>query len=397
MADCRIMATVLTLNAGSSSIRFAFFEAREPPVRSTSGRIERIGQGAACMHFAEPGRPAQALGVDAPNRRDAAQFLIGWLQTRPEFAGIVAVGHRVVNGLEYAQPQTATPALLAQLRRMAPDDPEHLPAELELIEALVQRLPAVPQVLCFDTSFHRGMPEVASLLPIPRRYRSQGVQRYGFHGLSYTYLLEELARLGDPAAGAGRVILAHLGNGSSLAAVRGGRSIDTSMGYTPAGGVMMSTRSGDLDPGVITHLARTEGLDAAALQHLLSHESGLLGVSEISADMRDLLAAEERDARAAQAVAMYCYQVRKCIGSFAAALGGLDTLVFSGGIGENAAPVRARICRELRFLGIELDAARNAAGADSIGTGAVAVRVIRTDEESVLARSALRAASLAAP
>ncbi len=384
------MDTVLTLNAGSSSIRFAFFEAREPPTRSTTGRIERIGQGGASLRFEEPGRPAQVLGVDAANRRDAGRFLIGWLEGRAEFAGIRAAAHRVVHGMQYAQPQIATPALLAQLRGMAPDDPEHLPAELELIEAMMRRLPEVPQVLCFDTAFHRGMPEVASVLPIPRRYRSQGVQRYGFHGLSYTYLLAELARLGDPAAAGGRVILAHLGNGSSLAAVRAGRSIDTSMGYTPAGGVMMSTRCGDLDPGVITHLARTEGLGAAALQRLLSHESGLLGVSETSADMRDLLAAEPNDERAALAVAMYCHQVRKFIGAFAATLGGLDTLVFSGGIGENAAPVRARICEDLGFLGIELDAARNAAGAGSIGAGTVAVRVIRTDEESVLARAALR-------
>ncbi len=396
-ADRRVMSSVLTLNAGSSSIRFAFFAASEPPVRSISGRIERIGQGGTSMQIAEPGRPARRLAVDAADRRGAMDFLLGWLQARQEFAGILAVGHRVVYGLDYAQPRTATPELLSELRRMAPDDPEHLPAELELIETLAELLPTAPQVLCFDTAFHRGMPEIARLLPIPRRYRSQGVHRYGFHGLSYTYLLEELVRLNDPAASAGRVILAHLGNGSSLAAVRDGRSIDTSMGFTPTGGVMMSTRSGDLDPGVVTHIARSEGLDAAGLQRLLSHESGLLGVSQISADMRDLLAIEQRDARAAQAVAMYCYQVKKCIGGFAAALGGLDTLVFAGGIGENSAVVRARICAELRFLGVELDAAHNEAGADSIGieTGRVSVRVIRTDEESVLARAALRAAGLA--
>jgi acetate kinase len=244
-------------------------------------------------------------------------------------------------------------------------------------------------VVCYDTAFHRDMPQVAQLLPIPRRYLRRGIRRYGFHGLSYTYLLEELQRLGDPAAGTGRVILAHLGSGASMAAVKAGRCIDTSMGFTPAAGFMMSTRSGDLDPGLMGYLARHEHLSSAKLQRLVNHESGLLGVSGISGDVRDLLACEGKDFRAEAALELFCYQARKWLAGFAAALGGLDTLVFSGGIGENAAPIRARICQDLAFLGIELDEERNAQHAPLIsrGTAPVRVRVIPTDEEIVIART----------
>jgi acetate kinase len=236
------------------------------------------------------------------------------------------------------------------------------------------------------------MPRVASLLPIPRRYEAAGVRRYGFHGLSYEFLMEELARLGDPAATQGRVILAHLGNGASLAAVRDGKSIDTSMGFTPTAGLVMSSRSGDLDPGLVSYLARTEQMSATHFQEMVNNASGLLGVSEISSDLRDLLALEADDVRAAEAVALFCYQTKKWIGAFVAALGGLDTLTFAGGIGENAPLVRARICEGLSFLGIELDESRNAETADviSLDTSRVAVRVIRTDEELMIARSVCR-------
>jgi acetate kinase len=251
-------------------------------------------------------------------------------------------------------------------------------------------------VACFDTAFHRTMPRAATLMPIPRRYEAVGVRRYGFHGLSYEFLMEELARLGDRAATKGRVILAHLGNGASLAAVRSGKSIDTSMGFTPTAGLVMSTRTGDLDPGLVSYLARTERMSAAKFQKMVNHESGLLGVSGTSSDVRDLLAKEASDARAAEAVALFCYQAKKWIGSFAAALGGLDTLVFAGGVGENAPLVRARICEGLAFLGIELNARRNAKNAPliSMDRGRVAVRVIRTDEELMIARSVLRVLGL---
>jgi acetate kinase len=268
-------------------------------------------------------------------------------------------------------------------------DPEHLPLAVALIEAFARRHPALPQVICFDTAFHRTMPRVARIVPIPRRYAPMGIERYGFHGLSYESLMAELGRLGDPVATSGRIILAHLGSGASLAAVRAGKCVDTSMGFTPAAGLPMSTRSGDLDPGLVDYLARADGMTAAAFHRMATHESGLLGVSETSADMRDLLAAEGDDVRAAEAVALFCYHARKWIGAFAAALGGVDTLVFAGGIGEHAPSVRRRICDGLGFLGIELDEALNAAAAGvvSTDTSRATVRIIPTDEALMIARS----------
>jgi acetate kinase len=294
--------------------------------------------------------------------------------------------------MKHTEPEIVTPELLAELHRISPYDPDHLPREIELIETFRERHPKLPQVACFDTAFHQTMPRVAKLLPIPRRFDAKGVQRYGFHGLSYAYLMEELARLGDPAATKGRVILAHLGNGASLAAVRDGKSIDTSMGFTPTAGLVMSTRTGDLDPGLAPFLLRTEQMTTQKFYEMVNHQSGLLGVSEISSDMRDLTAQEATDVRAAEAVALFCYQAKKWIGSFAAALGGLDTLVFAGGIGENASVVRERICEGLDFLGIKLNETRNSANAAIISEdGArVTVRVIRTDEELMIARSVCR-------
>jgi acetate kinase len=295
--------------------------------------------------------------------------------------------------MKHTEPEIVTRKLLDELHRISPYDPDHLPSEIELIEAFRQRHPKLPQLACFDTAFHQTMPRVAKLLPIPRRFDAKGIQRYGFHGLSYAYLLEELARLGDPAAKRGRVILAHLGNGASLAAVRDGKSIDTSMCFTPTAGLVMSTRSGDLDPGLAPYLARTERMTTQQFYDMVNHKSGLLGVSETCSDMRDLLAKEVADVRAAEAVALFCYQAKKWIGAYAAALGGLDTFVFAGGIGENAPLVRSRICEGLGFLGFELDKSRNAktAAVISKNSSRVTVRVIRTDEELMIARSVLRA------
>jgi acetate kinase len=263
-----------------------------------------------------------------------------------------------------------------------------MPEEILLAEAFQRRFPNVPQVACFDTAFHHDLPRVAQMLSIPRRFEAQGVRRYGFHGLSYAFLMEELTRLGDPAAHKGRVILGHLGNGASLAAVRDGKSVDTSMSFTPAAGVPMSTRSGDLDPGLVWYLGRTEKMSAQQFNEMVNSQSGLLGISETSSDMRDLLEHEAQDVRAAEAVALFCYQVKKWIGAFAAALGGLDTLVFAGGIGENAPAVRERICDGMGFLGIQLDDKRNATneGVISAADSRVAVRVIRTDEELIIAK-----------
>jgi acetate kinase len=282
--------------------------------------------------------------------------------------------------------------MIAELHALRAFDPQHLPEELMLIEAVQERFPALVQVACFDTAFHRELPRVAQLLPIPRRYADQGVRRYGFHGLSYAFLMEELARVAGARAARGRIVLAHLGNGTSLAAVREGKPIDTSMGFTPAAGVPMSTRSGDLDPGLVGYLASTEDMDAKRFAAMVNFESGLLGISETSSDMRDLLAREADDARAAEAIALYCYRIRKCIGAYAAALGGIDTLVFAGGIGENAPEVRARICEGLQFLGIGLVRERNAQNAPLICEDAAraAVRVIRTDEEWMIAKTVCR-------
>jgi len=298
--------------------------------------------------------------------------------------------------MKHTEPELVTQELLDELHRISPNDPDHLPREIELIETFRQRHPKLPQLACFDTAFHHTMPRVAKILPIPRRFDAKGVQRYGFHGLSYAYLMEELARLGDRAAATGRVILVHLGNGASLAAVHDGKSIDTSMGFTPAAGLVMSTRSGDLDPGLLWYLARTEKMSAKQFNEMINHESGLLGVSETSSDLRDLLAREADDVQAEEAVALFCYQAKKWIGSFAAALGGLDTLVFAGGIGENAPTIRARICDGLGFLGIELEEKRNAAneGVISAAAGRVAVRVIRTNEEQMIAKSVCRVLGL---
>jgi acetate kinase len=389
---------VLSINGGSSSIRFAVYEAGDRLRRRLYGQIDRIGLSGTNLVVNDPAAKPQApRRVAAADHRTAVGVLLGWLEAQPVFASVQAVGHRVVHGMHHAQPERVTPKLIAELRRITPYDPDHLPREIEMIEALAHRHPKLPQVACFDTAFHRTMPRVAKLLPIPRRYGTKGVERYGFHGLSYAYLMEELGRL-DPAAARGRVILAHLGNGASVAAVRQGKSIDTSMGFTPASGLVMSTRTGDLDPGLDYYLARTERMTAARFHRMVNHESGLLGVSGTRSDLRDLLAKEAGDVRAAEAVALFCYQAKKWIGAFAAALGGVDTLVFAGGIGENAPLIRERICDGLGFLGIELNQKRNAKNAPLISsdTGRVKVRVIRTDEELMIARSVTRVLRLGA-
>ena len=389
--------SILTINGGSSSVKFALYQVEEPLKRGLCGKIDRIGLSGTNLTFNDPpGNRQDSRSLAASDHKSAVSFLIDWLEERNSLESVQAVGHRVVHGMSHTAPELVSQELLDELHRIRPYDPDHLPREIELIETFRRRHPELSQVACFDTAFHRSMPRVAKLLPIPRRFDAKGIQRYGFHGLSYAYLIEELARLGDPAVTTGRVILAHLGNGASMAAVRDGKSIDTSMGFTPTAGLVMSTRSGDLDPGLAPYLARTEQTTTKQFYAMVNHESGLLGVSETSSDMRDLLDREVQDVRAAEAVALFCYQAKKWIGAFTAALGGLDTLVFAGGIGENAPLVRARICDGLSFLGIELDESRNAesAGVISADASRVAVRVIRTDEELMIARSVSRLLSL---
>ncbi len=385
---------ILTINGGSSSIKFALYQVGKPLKRGLYGKVDRIGLKGTTLTFHDPASNQQnSSSLVSDDHKSAANFLIDWLEEQNHFASVRAVGHRVVHGMNHTEPELVTKELLEELHRISPNDPDHLPREIELIEMFHERHPKLPQLACFDTSFHHTMPRVAKILPIPRRFDSRGVQRYGFHGLSYAYLMEELACLGDPAVTTGRVILAHLGSGASLAAVRDGRSIDTSMGFTPTAGLVMATRSGDLDPGLAPYLSRTEHITTKQFYKMVNHESGLLGISETSSDMRDLLTHEGGDVRAAEAVDVFCYQAKKWIGSFAAALGGLDTLVFAGGIGENAPLVRARICEGLGFLGIELNEPRNAertAGVISTDVSRVTVRVIRTDEEQMIAGLVLK-------
>jgi acetate kinase len=383
---------VLTINGGSSSIRFAVYEVARTPLRRLDGKIDRIGSPGTMLRVNDPaGATAVSRRLAATDHTTAVGLLLDWLEDLPLFGSVRAVGHRVVHGMTHSAPERITATLLAELHRLTPYDPDHLPHEIALIEALRRRHPKLPQAACFDTAFHRTMPRVARLLPIPRRYADRGVERYGFHGLSYAYLMGELGRL-DPSAAKGRVVLAHLGSGASLAAVRKGKSVDTSMGFTPTAGLVMGTRTGDLDPGLAYYLARTERMTAARFQQMVNRESGLLGVSGTSADVRDLLARQGRDARAADAVELFCYQVRKWIGSYAAALGGLDTLVFTAGIGENAPSIRERICEALGFLGITLHRKRNAKNAPVISADSsrVTVRVIHTDEDLMIAKSVIR-------
>ncbi len=387
-------ARILTINGGSSSIKFALFEPDDALKRIVSGSIERIGLPEASLEI----KGIQTTGdvsrpIDAPDHASAIDALMHWLEEHGEWDSLAAVGHRVVHGgSDYFEPQRVTGEMLAALHRLSPFDPDHLPQEIRLIEAFHRRDPKLAQVACFDTAFHRDMPRVARLLPIPRRFEAQGLRRYGFHGLSYAYLMDELARVAGAEASRGRIILAHLGNGASMAAVHDGKSIDTSMGFTPAAGLVMSTRTGDLDPGVAWHLLQGENLTPQQFNRLVNHESGLLGISETSSDMRDLIARETDDVRAAEAIELFCYQGRKWIGAYAAALGGLDTLVFAGGIGENVAVVRTRVCDGLQFLGIEIDEKHNAANAAVISgpTGEVTVRVMHTDEEVMIAKSTCR-------
>jgi len=385
---------ILTINGGSSSIKFALFQVSDSLTRLVKGAIDRIGLPDATMRVSGlEDDNTSSRSLTAPDHTAAVGALMDWVAGHTGQDALAGVGHRFVHGgPKYAEPQRITAEMLEELRRLRALDPEHLPEEILLAEAFHRRSPTLPQVACFDTAFHRDLPRVARLLPIPRRYEAQGIRRYGFHGLSYAFLMEELARLAGAEAARGRVILAHLGNGASLAAVRDGRPVDTSMSFTPTSGVPMSTRAGDLDPGLAPYLARTEGMTAQQFGAMVTSQSGLLGISETTGDMRDLLSCEAHDARAAEAVLLFCYQVKKWIGAFAAALGGVDTLVFSGGIGESAPAIRARVCDGLQFLGIELDEERNLAseGVISAPAGRVPVRVIRTDEERMIAKAVRR-------
>lgn len=378
---------ILTINGGSSSIKFALFTSEEDPVRHLYGTIERKGDKDSKLtyhDFVNDKKGELLIGLGP-----VTHFLIDWLTGFMDVNLLSGIGHRIVHGMRHVEPEQVSQELLDELHKISFYDPEHLPQEIELIEIFRNTYPDLFQLACFDTSFHSGMPRIARLLPIPRQYESKGIQRYGFHGISYAYLMEELARTAGIESANGKVILAHLGNGASLAAIKYGKSIDTSMGFTPASGLVMGTRTGDLDPGVAWFLMQSENMTPDQFNHLVNHQSGLLGISETNSDMRDLLKIQANDTRAAEAVELFCYQTKKWIGSFTTVLEGLDTLVFSGGIGENSPEVRSRICKGLQFLGIELDEKRNAENADIISsaTSRISVRVIRTNEELMIAKS----------
>jgi acetate kinase len=378
---------VLTINTGSSSLKAVLYRTDGEVRREVGIEIERIGRPGGHARAARPdGQLLFERTQDFPDHDAALTAMLDWLRQSDLDQGIEAVGHRVVHGgPDYATPQVVSDALLAAVRRLVPFDPEHLPQALAAIDATSRAFPAVPQVACFDTAFHRGMPRVAQLFGLPADLADAGVIRYGFHGLSYESILGQLRELNENDA-SGRLVIAHLGNGASMVAVHNGCGVETTMGFTPTGGLVMGTRSGDLDPGVLLYLLRERGLNAAEIGDLVNRRAGLLGVSGISGDMRDLLARESDDPHAADAVALFCYHARKHLGSLVAVLGGLETLVFTGGIGEHAAPIRERICAGFEFLGIRLDPDSNSEHASVISRGdsRVTVRVMTTDEESVI-------------
>ncbi len=384
------MPRILTINSGSSSIKFSVYDVGPAERLVLVGSLDRIGLPDGRFHAT--GAPGQTLierQLALPDHRAALEALFAWLQGHLRERPPDAVGHRIVHGgARHNRPERITPDLIAELQRLIPLAPEHLPHELKAVDAAARAYPEARQVACFDTAFHRQMPAVAQAYALPRPLTDAGIIRFGYHGLSYEYILGELAREAGEEAAQGRVIVAHLGNGASMAAIQRGKSVDTTMGFTPTGGLVMSTRSGDLDPGVLLYLLEEQRLTPTAVRRLVSHEAGLLGVSGISADMRDLLSQEQTDPRAAQAIALFCYQARKFLGGLAAVLGGLDTLVFTAGIGENAPTIRQRICEGFDFLGIHLDSARNAANAPIISRAAspATVRVMQTNEELMIAR-----------
>lgn len=381
----------LAINAGSSSIKFALYRADPALCPVFQGSIADIGGAQACFSVRGVSGDAVERHFPIPERVTAVNVLLEWLSERVGSASLRAVAHRVVHGgAEYASTQEISDAMLGALYQGLYDEPEHLPQEIHLIESLRKRYPEAAHIACFDHSFHARMPAVASMLAIPHRFSAAGIRRFGFHGLSCAWMMRELARVGSADEAEGKVVLAHLGGGASITAVRGGIGRDTSMGLTPAGGIPMGKRSGDIDPGLALRCLHHEPMTQAQFSRMLSHESGLLGVSGRSADLRVLLEHQADDSRCAAAVDLFVYQTRKAICAMVGALDGIDTLVFAGGIGENSAALRMRICARLSHLGIVLDPDHNAGrrGLISSGTSRVQVRVMRTDEQWMLAEQA---------
>jgi acetate kinase len=380
----------VVLNAGSSSLKFCIYRRPELDAWRLEARGQIEGIGTAPRFSARDGGGARLadheLDAKVHDGRSALDALAGWLRSQYGGARVLGVGHRVVHGgSRFSGPTIVTPEVLGELRKLVPLAPLHQPHNLAAIDAVAERLPGVPQVACFDTSFHRGQPAVAEVVPLPRDIRSSGVQRYGFHGLSYEYIASVLPKVA-PEIATGRVIVAHLGSGASLCAMKDRKSIDSTLGFTALDGLCMGTRPGALDPGVVLHLFQSLGLSAREVETLLYKKSGLLGISGISNDMRDLLGRSEPGARLA--VDYFVYRAAKEIGALAAVLGGIDGLVFTAGIGENSAEIRRRICEASAWLGLELDANANEAKGPRISRvgSRVSAWVIPTNEELIIAR-----------
>ena len=381
---------ILTINSGSSSIKFALYRMERVATAELSGNIAGISRGSGTVHIKDgQGKTLFERHFQPQDHSEALKEIIKWLQSNPSAQHIDAVGHRLVHGgSRFSRPHLITPDLMEVLDELMPLAPDHLPHEINAIKVFKGSYPDVPQVACFDTAFHRNMPRVAQIYALPGDLRQQGVLRYGFHGLSYEYILGELRNVAGVEASENRIVVAHLGNGASMVAVKAGQSLDTTMGFSPAGGLVMGTRSGDLDPGVILYLFKEKALDVPAVNRMVNKDGGLLGVSGISPDMKDLLDAEAINQHAAEAVELFSYQAKKFLGALTAVLGGLDTLIFTGGIGENAPPIRWRICEGLEFLGIRLSKDRNDRNDPliSLERNPVAVRVMKTNEELMIAR-----------
>lgn len=380
---------ILTINGGSSSIKFALYQGRDILTLILSGSIKNISIKKSTFSFKIENDNEKEIALpEVDDFHKAATYLLDWLESKLDFTTIKAIGHRIVQGMQHTEAVKISAELLEELQQICLYDPEHLPHEIELIEIFSKRFPVLLQVACFDTSFHTTMPHIAKLLPIPKKYFDRGIQRYGFHGLSYAYLVQKLQQIDANKTVKEKMILAHLGNGASLAAVKDGQCFDTSMGFTPASGLVMSTRTGDLDPGVAWYLMEVEKLTPEKFNHLINHESGLLGISGTSSDMKELIKNKDKDTRAKEAFELFCYQVKKNIGGYAAVLEGLEVLVFCGGIGEHSSEVRKQICTGLTFLGIELDEIKNKNNDPIISTenSKVTVRIIKTNEELMIAQ-----------
>jgi acetate kinase len=377
--------SILVLNVGSSTLKFGLFPFFEGDDALLHGVVEYSGRRTGQLRITDSTGHSESRQL-AVDRDSAAGELLHYLERDSRFASIQGVGHRLVHGgSKLRKPVRIDSNVRTLLQDVIPLAPDHLPAELRAIDEVSRFAPSLVQVACFDTAFHSEMPSVARLFGLPRRLSDSGVVRYGFHGLSYEYVTEELRAHGELQP---RTIVAHLGNGASIAALLNGVSIDTSMGMTPSGGLVMSTRSGDLDPGVMLYLLRSCGFSVSDLDDATNRQGGLLGISETSSDVRDLLAARPTDSRANDAIEIFSYHARKFVGAYAAVLGGIDALVFTGGIGEHSPDVRERICEKLDFLGIRVDPALNRSNGPIISSGqnGVVIRIVNTREEVMIAR-----------